>query len=333
MRVDDRIKKAVVFLGKKTKHGPFVPYGTGFLVRSAIGSHGYQQIVTAKHVIEDINSDVVHVRVNTRSGSAEILDTDTAHWHDHANEDIDLAVCPTMIPMDCYDIMHHRIDDGVLNEKVISDREIGVGDEVFIAGMFVSRLGESRNIPIVRIGNIAAMAEEPIRTDYGYHDAYLIEARSIGGLSGSPVFVHLPIWRHMKDGSVVQLKGMSWYLMGMLLGHDLIANPEDALAIRSEAAPEESEDEEDRLSRLVPLNTGIGIVLPIQYVIEAIEQPEIVEKRMSKLKNASRKTGYVADSAARPAPSTTADNPSHKEDFNRLLDAASKGPLEGVLHG
>ena len=47
------------------------------------------------------------------------------------------------------------------------------------------------NLPIVRLGAIAAMPGEYIKTDWGCLRAYLIEARSIGGLSGSPVFIRV----------------------------------------------------------------------------------------------------------------------------------------------
>jgi len=42
-------------------------------------------------------------------------------------------------------------------------------------------------------GNIAAMPEELIEVrDFGMMQAYLVESRSLGGISGSPVFVHVP---------------------------------------------------------------------------------------------------------------------------------------------
>ena len=54
--------------------------------------------------------------------------------------------------------------------------------------------GRDRNFPIVRTGHIAMMPDEKIPKvkigDWeGNADAYLIESRSIGGWSGSPVFV------------------------------------------------------------------------------------------------------------------------------------------------
>ena len=44
-------------------------------------------------------------------------------------------------------------------------------------------------MPIVRQGCLAMMLSEQIQTDLeGFADIYLIEARFIGGISGSPVF-------------------------------------------------------------------------------------------------------------------------------------------------
>jgi hypothetical protein len=54
-------------------------------------------------------------------------------------------------------------------------------------------------LPIVRFGNIALISDEFIpTTKFGDMEAYLIEARSIKGISGSPVFVLKPTdngWR------------------------------------------------------------------------------------------------------------------------------------------
>jgi hypothetical protein len=66
---------------------------------------------------------------------------------------------------------------------------IGIGDAVFITGLFSHHPGKARNLRVIRVGNIAAMPDEPVKTQRGEMEAYLIEARSLGGLSGSPVFV------------------------------------------------------------------------------------------------------------------------------------------------
>ena len=71
----------------------------------------------------------------------------------------------------------------------LANWNIGIGDEVHAVGLFSEAPGHQTNMPIVRVGNIPMMPTEQIQTDMGYADVYLVEARSLGGMSGSPVFV------------------------------------------------------------------------------------------------------------------------------------------------
>ena len=45
-------------------------------------------------------------------------------------------------------------------------KEIDLGDEVFFPGLFWPHKG-SRSIPIVRVGNVSALREENIETQFG----------------------------------------------------------------------------------------------------------------------------------------------------------------------
>ncbi|MCK4470418.1 MAG: hypothetical protein KAW49_01390, partial [Anaerolineae bacterium] len=46
---------------------------------------------------------------------------------------------------------------------------LGAGDEVFIVGLFAHLAGSARNMPIVRMGNVAMMDEEPVYSrDFGF---------------------------------------------------------------------------------------------------------------------------------------------------------------------
>ena len=74
-------------------------------------------------------------------------------------------------------------------QEVITNQWIGLGDDIFVTGLFTARTGNNRNIPIVRTGIISSMPDEPIRDGEFECNAYLAELRSIGGISGSPVFV------------------------------------------------------------------------------------------------------------------------------------------------
>ena len=74
-----------------------------------------------------------------------------------------------------------------LTDEIIQESNVGPGDEVFYPGLFSRHAGAEKNLPILRSGNIAMMPTEDLPDakigDYrGLIDAYLIEARSMGGL-------------------------------------------------------------------------------------------------------------------------------------------------------
>jgi len=131
---------------------------------------------------------------------------------------------------------------------------------VFISGLFRHHYGAKRNIPIVRVGNLAALNEERIVTkSFGEIDAYLIEARSIGGLSGSPVFLNLGIVRKV-GGQVKHASGPGsiFYLLGLIHGH-FDENRQLGDAEANEA-----------------VNSGIAIVVPIASAMSVINVYETV---------------------------------------------------------
>ena len=112
------------------------------------------------------------------------------------------------------------LHDGFRLERL----HIGIGDETIISGLFTAVPGTTRNIPIVRHGNIAMMPGEQIQTDLGFADVFLVEARSIGGLSGSPVFVRHTLGVKVKregDGSddLLFANGPGITLLGLMHGH------------------------------------------------------------------------------------------------------------------
>ena len=65
----------------------------------------------------------------------------------------------------------------------------------------------------------------------------------------------------------------------------------------------------------------MGIVVPAPRIIEILEEPDMKKARKEVRDKNEVKHAASLDSA----PPTKADNPQHREDFNRLLDAAAKG--------
>jgi hypothetical protein len=116
------------------------------------------------------------------------LNANLDHWCLHPTDPtVDVAVLPCNIEpeMDVLSISTKHFWSPSAN----GDQKIGIGDEVFFPGLFTYAPGHRRNIPILRHGNLAMLPDEPIQVDSGFAEVYLIEARSIGGISGSPVFV------------------------------------------------------------------------------------------------------------------------------------------------
>jgi hypothetical protein len=147
-----------------------------------------------------------------------------------------------------------------VNDHIMKEHEIGIGDEVFITGLFHHHYGISKNIPILRVGNLACVDEEKISTKYGSMAAYLIEARSIGGLSGSPVFLNLGVTRTI-GGRVTRAVGGGpvYFLLGLIHGHyDADQNDVD---IHSQ----------DSFSLSPPqINMGIAVCVPFHSIDEVI---------------------------------------------------------------
>lgn len=148
----------------------------------------------------------------------------------------------------------------LLNSDIIKEKNIGIGDEVFMTGLFTNHSGKEKNIPIVRIGNIAAMPDEPIRSaDFGNLHAYLVELRSLGGLSGSPVFVYLTPSRII-NGTHNLNSYAEFFLLGLLHGHwDL------------KSATKGVELDQFTPNKETNINTGIGIAVPACGILEIIQ--------------------------------------------------------------
>jgi hypothetical protein len=262
MIVSDQVRKCVAFVAIQTAEGAFRLVGSGFFLgRETEGDRAHHvRFVTARHVIDGIRRlalTKVYLRVNRTEGEAAWMETNISNWFQHPTDtSIDVAMIPCGIPEEC----DHVVVPFSLcaTQRILQQHEVGLGAEVFITGLFRHHHGNQRNIPIVRVGNIACLIEEKIQTkDFGEIDAYLIEARSIGGLSGSPVFVNLGTVRWV-NGQLKFSKRPAYFLFGLIHGHYDVS----AMAVNGAATTE------DNVLTTERVNTGIAIVVPFDRIEE-----------------------------------------------------------------
>lgn len=253
VNIDDEIRKCVAFLQYQTASGLQLA-GTAFFISVIENGDTFPYAVTAKHVIEKIRKKgidgQVYFRMNNRSNSFETFQVPVSKWIYHPTDPTTDVAVLEWPPMP-FDMLLFPLHPLAASDAIAKKLGIGIGDEVFLVGLFYRHYGTQRNIPIVRIGNIAAMPEEPVALGNGeMMEGYLVELHSIGGFSGSPVFV-----RH----------AVTTRLLGLMHGHwDLHEPTLDQLA-----------KDEDSQS----LNTGIAVVVPVSKIIGTVDQDRLLESR------------------------------------------------------
>jgi hypothetical protein len=279
MKIKGNHKKCVVFIGikKPEESTERIRYiGTGFFVSippksaeisSKVPGSGFLYIVTAKHVAVKIGKMEAFIRVNLKAGKSLPIKVPNGNWFYHPDETwpSDVAVCPFLLENEIiktldYEAVHIStlIDDNLIQEGIV-----GEGDEVFTVGLFSRHTGSEMNLPIMRFGAIAMVPSERIHTSlFGDMEAYLVEARSIKGISGSPVFVLKPNVAMIGDVPILAASG-SIYLLGLMHGHwDL--------------EPGESIDVADDMGAKGGVNMGIAIVVPAKKISETLNCKTLV---------------------------------------------------------
>jgi hypothetical protein len=278
MRVPDLMLKSVGFLaevaGSESSAVNLGVVATGFFVSIPASDPTVGGVflcfVTAKHVAAFLKDRPFAIIVNKRGGGIMTVPVDVIDnkwWLHPTDKTADVALIP-LNPHPDMDIAPIWLQN-FLPRKDFETRKIGIGDEVFITGLFTYAPGRTRNMPIVRHGNIAMIPEEQIQTELGFADVYLIEARSIGGLSGSPVLVRetVGLAGQREDRSRLQMMGLGdTYLLGLMHGH---------WDIREAQINEAQFSHDPRRG----VNLGIGIVVPSDKIIDILERPELKAKR------------------------------------------------------
>ena len=287
MIIPREIRDCVAFVYYELSSGEKIPAGTAFFVQDPEPTMDppitHKYCITARHVIEKIfelgHGGAVWLRLNNQNGDARWVKTPLTAWLGHPNETetmwsahrdsprVDVSVCLWDFSSfgDCSAMAIYS--DRLADSAIIADHGISAGDEIFATGLFANHIGKQKNIPIIRCGNIAAMPEEPVETRLGPMDALLIEARSIGGLSGSPVFVSLGAHRLNSQGEYF-LGQWNIYLVGLIHGHWDAAGGDASPSSESGGSS---------------INQGIAVVAPAAQILETMHREEFMGARKSRV--------------------------------------------------
>jgi hypothetical protein len=319
-QVDDFIRKCAAFLGEPSG-GTFLVHGTGFFVFVREGEHDFTYFVSARHVVwpgRGVGPDVlpegtISIRMNREVGAPKEIPTVRKEWIFPANKYLD--ICAYLFDDNAHQsdgeldyakmnalgmfMLSHADKQKLGIPQGVPHYEVSLGEEVFVTGAFISRIGERKNIPIVRIGTIAAMPEEPVEFFSPTKPAYLVEIRSLGGLSGSPVLLNLrrhtetPGVRHRQILGVLSPADMEkrgeattiipYILVGMVLGaHSSSDYMKDFV---------ESDDGSAKLTD-VDLNSGICVVMPASQIVDFLFEPERRQERTEAIARRRKLVGY-----------------------------------------
>lgn len=123
MRTGDKVLQCTVFLGRDDG-GSFVAHGTGFIGAINVNERFFQQIVTARHVIESIDFERICVRINRNDGRLEHGYLNRSECLYHPSPEIDIAVFPTFVPPEQYAITHVNFDTELATPEVFEAYDI-----------------------------------------------------------------------------------------------------------------------------------------------------------------------------------------------------------------
>ncbi|MBI1361844.1 MAG: hypothetical protein GC155_16330 [Alphaproteobacteria bacterium] len=279
MGISQRIFENVGFFGvqEESKDGLKVTQwrGTCFFIEEAAcedPSKIWGYMVTARHVAEKIAYREAFLRLNKVGGGSEVIaiPARSVRWWLHPTDcTVDVAVARWLPPEDAVTVVRWGVDDFV-TQSDFEQRTFAVGDDIDMIGLFNRSPGVDKNSPILRRGTLAMLPDGPVQTRLGMADVYLVEAYSIGGMSGSPAIITAAtIHPHPPSGARLRGIGRS-ALLGLVHGHwDNVDSDADGDAAQAEPK--------------IVTNSGVSVIVPASKIIEVIEQDEITALKAAEL--------------------------------------------------
>jgi len=242
--------------------------GTGFLISLPLEDDpqvSVNYVVTNSHVVGSPGESRV-LRVNAVGGGSEIGPTNQEDWIHHPDGD-DVAVAMIGLSPQHFNVRTLAWSSWAATTAQLDQWRVGPGDDVIFIGRFRWQEGRGRNLPTTRTGTIARMPlGEGVSHPRGFNqESFLIEARSISGYSGSPVFLFIPpfSWRgelanqNLDSRFHLSLIGIDW---GYLPDHVPVIEKDLETPV-----PENT---------WVAQNSGIMMVVPVWRIDQFLKEDE-----------------------------------------------------------
>ena len=235
--------------------------GSGFIVgrkSKNFPDKVYLFAVTNRHVV--IDGGCKTIRLHRKDGTPDIIPA--SNWVYDTEHDVAI----TGINCD-----PHRFafveDNTFVTADRIKELDIGVGDDVFMVGRFIAKDGGPLNAPSARFGNLAMMPQAVSLQGGGAEESFLVDIRSIGGYSGSPVFITIPPFSVRPNLPGMPMTAGGPFLLGVDWGNVSIG--ESVMVPQNQYGKTEFVPQSD--GHCVLHNTGFACVVPAWHIINLID--------------------------------------------------------------
>ena len=247
-RIPEILLNAIAFLfSSRDAATAGMPGGTGFFVRDG-GNRTF--LVTNTHV----SAQCSVVKINGTRGPLTI-ELDPLQWRRHPDGD-DVSIYQ-FTPKADWSVSSIILADVLATRERMAELNVGVGDEIFMLGRFISHEDLVTVHPMARFGNIAMMPGQLVKDGRNLKvEAFLVEMRSLSGFSGSPVFVHIASGADRGNGTIMPFYSQTIGLIGIDAGHK-----------RHRASVEGI----GATDAFVQQNTGVAIVVPYYKIRELVD--------------------------------------------------------------
>lgn len=180
----------------------FVGVATGFFFQYSQIGHGAQFIVTNKHVVENKEEVLAHFlegsEYEPKLGNIIKYKIKNPDQKFILHEDYDLAILPMREINQYISKIKIPISHSFIRSHSIIRERVQIEDVYFIG--YPDGLWDSYNyLPILRKGSTATL----MSVDYGGKELFLIDANTIPGSSGSPVFIKIVDYDYDKDAEEI----------------------------------------------------------------------------------------------------------------------------------